>query len=183
MADVITHMSNQDKAGAVPANKDGTQQSMIVRPEWLRLPKPGHRCPVSGLCRSYLHTLVRDGKVQTVSIRERGVVLESNPETGDWLIDFDGTKVEFERSEQADLQLAYAVSIHKSQGSEFPAVVIPLLRQHSIMLARNLIYTAITRGRKQVILVGDPSAYAMAVKNIQDSGRVTALLPRLQKLD
>ena len=112
-----------------------------------------------------------------------GVVLESNPETGDWLIDFDGTKVEFERSEQADLQLAYAVSIHKSQGSEFPAVVIPLLRQHSIMLARNLIYTAITRGRKQVILVGDPSAYAMAVKNIQDSGRVTALLPRLQKLD
>ena len=72
MADVITHMSNQDKAGAVPANKDGTQQSLIVRPEWLRLPKPGHRCPVSGLCRSYLHTLVRDGKVQTVSIRERG---------------------------------------------------------------------------------------------------------------
>ncbi|NBV38575.1 MAG: ATP-dependent RecD-like DNA helicase [Verrucomicrobia bacterium] len=112
-----------------------------------------------------------------------GVVLESNPETGDWLIDFDGTKVEFERSEQADLQLAYAVSIHKSQGSEFPAVVVPLLRQHSIMLARNLIYTAITRGRKQVILVGDPSAYAMAVKNIQDSGRVTGLLPRLQKID
>ena len=65
-------MSNIDKAGAVPAKKDGTPQIQIVRPEWLRLPKPGHRCPVSGLCRSYLHTLVRDGKVQTVSIRERG---------------------------------------------------------------------------------------------------------------
>jgi hypothetical protein len=65
-------MSNIDKAGTVPAKKDGTPQIQIVRPEWLRLPKPGHRCPVSGLCRSYLHTLVRDGKVQTVSIRERG---------------------------------------------------------------------------------------------------------------
>ena len=110
-----------------------------------------------------------------------GVVLESNPETGDLLIDFDGTRVEFERSEQTDLQLAYAVSIHKSQGSEFPAVVVPLLRQHSIMLARNLIYTAITRGRKQVILVGDPSAYAMAVRNASDSGRITGLLPRLRQ--
>lgn len=109
-----------------------------------------------------------------------GVVLEANPETGDLLIDFDGTKVEFERSEQADLQLAYAVSIHKSQGSEFPAVIVPLLRQHSIMLARNLIYTAITRGRKQVILVGDPTAYAMAVRNISDMGRITGLLPRLK---
>jgi len=68
----IPNMSNIDKAGAVPAKKDGTPQIQIVRPEWLRLPKPGHRCPVSGLCRSYLHTLVRDGKVQTVSIRERG---------------------------------------------------------------------------------------------------------------
>ncbi len=110
-----------------------------------------------------------------------GVVLEIQPETGNMLIDFDGTRVEFERSEQSDLQLAYAVSIHKSQGSEFPAVVIPLLRQHSIMLARNLIYTAITRGRKQVILVGDPTAYAMAVRNISDSGRITGLLPRLKE--
>ena len=78
-----------------------------------------------------------------------GVVLEISPESGNMLIDFDGTRVEFERSEQSDLQLAYAVSIHKSQGSEFPAVVVPLLRQHSIMLARNLIYTAITRGRNK----------------------------------
>lgn len=110
-----------------------------------------------------------------------GVVLEVHPESGDLLIDFDGTRVEFERGEQSDLQLAYAVSIHKSQGSEFPAVIIPLLRQHSIMLARNLVYTAITRGRKQVILVGDPTAYAMAIRNISDSGRVTGLLPRLKE--
>jgi exodeoxyribonuclease V alpha subunit len=111
-----------------------------------------------------------------------GVVLGQDEE-GTLLIDFDGARVELERGEQGDLHLAYAVSIHKSQGSEFPAVVLPLLRQHSIMLARNLLYTAVTRGRKQVILVGDPSAYAMAVRNAADSRRVTSLLPRLRSLD
>jgi exodeoxyribonuclease V alpha subunit len=109
-----------------------------------------------------------------------GVVLDVQPESGDLLIDFDGARVELERGEQGDLHLAYAVSIHKSQGSEFPAVVVPLLRQHSIMLARNLVYTAVTRGRKQVILVGDPTAYAMAVRNASDSRRITGLLPRLK---
>jgi exodeoxyribonuclease V alpha subunit len=108
-----------------------------------------------------------------------GVVLGQNEE-GTLLIDFDGARVELERGEQGDLHLAYAVSIHKSQGSEFPAVVVPLLRQHSIMLARNLVYTAVTRGRRQVILVGDPTAYAMAVRNAADSRRVTGLLPRLR---
>lgn len=76
-------MSNHDNAGSVPANKDGSNKPLIVRPEWLRLPKPGQRCPVSGLCRSYLHTLVRDGKVGTVSIRERG------RKTGIRLINYD----------------------------------------------------------------------------------------------
>ncbi len=108
-----------------------------------------------------------------------GVVLGQDEE-GTLLVDFDGARVELERGEQGDLHLAYAVSIHKSQGSEFPAVVVPLLRQHSIMLARNLVYTAVTRGRKQVILVGDPTAYAMAVRNAADSRRVTGLLPRLR---
>jgi exodeoxyribonuclease V alpha subunit len=112
-----------------------------------------------------------------------GVVLNQDPETGIMEVDFDGSRVSLERGEQSDLQLAYAVSIHKSQGSEFPAVVIPLLRQHSIMLARNLIYTAITRGRKQVIIVGDPTAYTMAVRNATDSRRITGLLPRLKRLN
>ena len=112
-----------------------------------------------------------------------GIVLAQDPESGVLDLDFDGARISLERSEQNDLQLAYAVSIHKSQGSEFPAVIIPLLRQHSIMLARNLIYTAITRGRKQVIIVGDPSAYAMAVKNAADTRRITGLLARLRQQD
>lgn len=90
----IPHMSNTDKAGAVPANKDGTTQSQNIRPEWLRLPKPGQRCPASGLCRSYLHTLVRDGKVKTSSIRERG------RKTGIRLISYDSLMAFIEKGAQ-----------------------------------------------------------------------------------
>jgi exodeoxyribonuclease V alpha subunit len=108
-----------------------------------------------------------------------GVVLAVE-EGGGLVVDFDGNRVEMERGQAGDLQLAYAISIHKSQGSEFPAIVVPLLRQHSILLARNLLYTGVTRGRRQVILVGDPSAYAMAVRNVSDARRVTSLLPRLK---
>ena len=81
-----------------------------------------------------------------------------------------------------DFQQAYAVSIHKSQGSEFPIVVIPLLRQHFIMLQRNLLYTAITRGRRKVFVVGNQSAWAVAVKNLRSSARKTFLKTRLEKL-
>jgi len=108
-----------------------------------------------------------------------GVVLAVE-EGGGLVVDFDGNRVEMERGQASDLHLAYAISIHKSQGSEFPAIVVPLLRQHSILLARNLLYTGVTRGRRQVILVGDPSAYAMAVRNVSDARRVTSLLTRLK---
>jgi exodeoxyribonuclease V alpha subunit len=69
--------------------------------------------------------------------------------------------------------------VHKSQGSEFPVVIIPILKSHFVMLRRNLIYTAITRGRRKVFIVGDPSAYAMAVRNVDDAKRVTGLRARL----
>lgn len=92
---------------------------------------------------------------------------------------FDRELHTFLREDMADLALAYAISIHKSQGSEFPVVIIPLLKQHFIMLARNLIYTAITRGRKKVFIVGDPTAYAMAVKNAKSTERVTGLCTKL----
>ena len=69
--------------------------------------------------------------------------------------------------------------MHKSQGSEFPVVIIPVLKSHFVMLRRNLVYTALTRGRKKVFLVGDPAAYAMAVRNADDAKRVTGLRARL----
>jgi len=79
-----------------------------------------------------------------------GVIKSIDPEAGTFVADFDGDVHTFERGEFGDLALAYTVSIHKSQGSEYPVVIIPLLKAHFMMLQRNLIYTAITRGRKSL---------------------------------
>lgn len=95
-------------------------------------------------------------------------------------VDFDGLSVSFEKADLLDLKLAYAISIHKSQGSEYPVVVIPILKAHFMMLQRNLIYTAITRGKKKVVIVGDPAAYAMAAKNSDSKQRCTLLKERLK---
>jgi len=95
-------------------------------------------------------------------------------------IDFDGHLVSYEFNELDEIALAYAISIHKSQGSEYPVVVIPLAMQHYMMLARNLIYTGITRGKRLVILIAEAKALAMAVKNIRKEARLTNLCARLQ---
>jgi exodeoxyribonuclease V alpha subunit len=71
----------------------------------------------------------------------------------------------YDFGELDEVSLAYAITIHKSQGSEFPAVVIPLAMQHYMLLQRNLVYTGITRGKKLVVLIGQRKALAMAVKN------------------
>jgi exodeoxyribonuclease V alpha subunit len=96
--------------------------------------------------------------------------------------DFDGARHTFDRGDFGDLALAYAISIHKSQGSEYPVVIIPLLKGHFMMLQRNLLYTAITRGRKKVLIVGEPAAYAMAVRNSESKQRVTHLREKVGAL-
>ena len=101
------------------------------------------------------------------------------PETGGVRVRYAESSVDYTRSELSELQLAYAITIHKSQGSEFPAVIIPLVKGHFMMLRRNLIYTAITRGRKKVFIVGEPAAYAMAVKNAESARRYTGLPAKL----
>jgi exodeoxyribonuclease V alpha subunit len=95
-------------------------------------------------------------------------------------VTFDGRPVEYDFGELDELMLSYAVTIHKSQGSEYPCVVIPLHTQHYMLLQRNLLYTAITRGRKLVILVGTRKAIAMAVKSVRARRRVTTLDERLK---
>lgn len=85
----------------------------------------------------------------------------------------------YEAFELEALTLAFAITIHKSQGSEFLAVVVPVLNSHHIMLQRNLLYTAITRARRLVVLVGDPKAIAVAVLNDKVLRRYTALATRL----
>jgi exodeoxyribonuclease V alpha subunit len=83
--------------------------------------------------------------------------------------------VEYEPGELDELQLAYALTIHKSQGSEFSCVIIPVSTQHYVLLERSLIYTAVTRAKKLVILVGDPKALSMAVGKQESRKRWTGL--------
>jgi exodeoxyribonuclease V alpha subunit len=96
-------------------------------------------------------------------------------------VDFDGRIATYDWSETDELTLAYVVSIHKAQGSEFPVVVMPIVTQHYTMLQRNLLYTAITRAKKLCVLAGNPRAISMAVRNNKVAQRFTALEWRLGK--
>ncbi len=109
-----------------------------------------------------------------------GSVVSTDGVKGTLTADFDGARHTFERGEFGDLALAYAISIHKSQGSEYPIVIVPLLKAHFVMLQRNLIYTAITRGRKKVFIVGEPAAYGMAVRNAESKLRCTHLQEKIR---
>jgi exodeoxyribonuclease V alpha subunit len=100
-------------------------------------------------------------------------------EEGEIHVDFEGRSVTYDFSDLDELTLAYAMSVHKSQGSEYPVVVLPLLTQHYMLLQRNLLYTAITRAKKMVVIVGTRKAMAMAVKNDKIAARWTALTERL----
>lgn len=95
---------------------------------------------------------------------------------------YDDRVVPYDFEELDELTPAYAISIHKSQGSEYPAVVIPLMMQHYVLLQRNLVYTGVTRGKKLVVLVGESRALHMAVKNNKTRTRHTRLALRLQPL-
>ena len=94
-----------------------------------------------------------------------GIVARIDMEAGDLIATFDGREVTYAFGELDELVLAYATTIHKAQGSEYPAVVIPVMTQHYTMLARNLLYTGVTRGKRLVVLVGQRKAIAMAVRN------------------
>lgn len=96
------------------------------------------------------------------------------------VVDFYGTLVPYDWSEASELTHAYAISVHRSQGSEYPAVVMPVITQHYMLLQRNLLYTAVTRARQLVVLVGSSRAIAIAVSNDKVSQRYTALAARLR---
>lgn len=109
-----------------------------------------------------------------------GRIARINPEEQEIQVQYEDRRVSYDYSDLDELVLAYAISVHKSQGSEYPAVVLPLLKQHFVMLQRNLLYTAITRAKKLLVIVGDKKALAMAVRNARPQERYTSLQRRLK---
>ena len=130
---------------------------------------------------------VRDKVIQTENDYDKevfngdiGQVVKIDPLEREVTVSFAPREVVYEFGELDELALAYAITIHKSQGSEFPAVVIPLAMQHYLLLQRNLVYTGVTRGKRLVVLVGQPKALALAVRNNRTQQRFSGLLARLK---
>ena len=118
------------------------------------------------------------GRVKRIDLVEQQVIVE---------IDEPGAKdstreIPYEFTDMDELLPAYAISVHKSQGNEYPCVIVPLLTQHFVLLQRNLLYTAITRGKKLVILVGSKKALTIAVRNNKTAARYSRLRERLRSL-
>lgn len=111
-----------------------------------------------------------------------GRVLAIDEEERALQVNFDGRLVTYESANLDELALAYACTIHKSQGSEYPCVVIPLHTQHFLMLQRNLLYTAVTRARKMAVLIGSRRALGIAVKTADQNLRYTRLCQRLSDI-
>ena len=106
---------------------------------------------------------------------DTGVVVRVDAELSTATVDINGKLVEYAAADLDDLVLAYAMTVHKSQGSEYPAVVIALTRQHATMLQRNLVYTAVTRGKKLVVIAGEKAALELAVSTARMQRRWTKL--------
>lgn len=109
-----------------------------------------------------------------------GIVRQVDARNWSLIADFDGRLVEFDRAMLSDVQLAYACTVHKSQGSEYRYVIVPVIEPFFMMLKRNLLYTAVTRAKKQIFLVGTKKAVAIAVKNDAVAARHTLLAERLK---
>lgn len=108
-----------------------------------------------------------------------GFISSVDLETNKLTVDFDGSNIEYDMIELDELMHAYATSIHKSQGSEYPVVIVVLSNQHYVLLQRNLLYTAITRGKKLVCVLGEPPAVSRAIRNFVVQNRRTTLRLRL----
>ncbi len=111
-----------------------------------------------------------------------GTIAAINLEDRNLTVRFDDREVEYDVTELDELVQAYAITIHKSQGSEYPVVVMPILMTHFVMLQRNLLYTGVTRAKKLLVLVGNTKAIRYAIKNVTVTRRNTRLKERLQNI-
>ena len=124
---------------------------------------------------------IRNNYEKEVFNGDIGIVESTDPEERELTVNFEGRSVSYDISELDELVLAYAVTIHKSQGSEYPIVVIPILMSHYVMLQRNLVYTGVTRAKKVLVLVGAKKALALAVRNSTVRKRNTLLALRIRR--
>jgi exodeoxyribonuclease V alpha subunit len=131
---------------------------------------------------------VRDKVIQTENDYKKevfngdiGAIEKIDPVEQELSIRFDDRLVTYDFGELDEVSLAYAVTIHKSQGSEFPAVVMPVAMQHYMLLQRNLIYTGITRAKQLLVVVGQKKALGIAVRNDQSRKRYSGLLGSLKE--
>ena len=132
---------------------------------------------------------VRDKVIQTENNYDKdvfngdiGQIRSIDPDQGEVVIQYDNRDVTYDYGELDEVSLAYAITIHKSQGSEFPVVVIPLATQQYVLLQRNLVYTGITRGKRLVMLIGQQKALGIAVRNNRTEMRYSGLLARLKAI-
>ncbi len=119
------------------------------------------------------------GRVKRIDLVEQQVIVEM--ENAAAPSGASGREIPYEFTDMDEMLPAYAISVHKSQGNEYPCVIVPLLTQHFVLLQRNLLYTAITRGKKLVILVGSKKALAIAVRNNKTGARFSRLRERLRE--
>jgi exodeoxyribonuclease V alpha subunit len=125
---------------------------------------------------------IRNNYEKEVFNGDIGLIAKIDEEDRELVVFFDDRSVNYDFTELDEIEHAYAITVHKSQGSEYPAVVLPLLPQHHLLLKRNLVYTAVTRGKKLVVVVGSKKALATGVKNDSMAKRYTFLSERLKVL-
>jgi exodeoxyribonuclease V alpha subunit len=125
---------------------------------------------------------IRNNYEKEVFNGDIGIVVDIDTRNFRLFADFDGRIIKYEREEMNEITLAYAISVHKSQGSEYQAVVMPLMTQHFIMLQRNLFYTALTRAKRLCVIVGTYKALYIAIKNDKPVKRNCLLKEKLIKI-
>lgn len=176
------HFSPADVQVLTPMRKNqlGADNLNLVLQRAVNPTGPGLRRGVTIFRRGDRVMQMRNNYDKEVFNGDVGFVADVDEDDGVLSVDFDGKTVEYERDELDELVLAYASTVHKSQGSEYPAVVVVIATQHFKLLQRNLLYTAVTRGRKLVCIVGTHKAAALAIRNNEVRERHTTLATRLQ---
>jgi exodeoxyribonuclease V alpha subunit len=161
----------------------GTRQLNTVLQQVLNPPKPGK----AELRRGGSTLRVGDRVIQQVNDYQRevfngdiGTIASIDLEEQEVVVQFTERAVAYDYADLSELALAWAVTVHKSQGSEYPVVILPIFMQHYLLLSRNLLYTGLTRAKQLAILVGPTKAIGLAVKRVTDRQRYTALAERLK---